>query len=91
VSFFSLTSFLANLAVVKIKDKLLRDEDIERVLRRLNRLTQEEAELAIVENMEVVYNLISNITVVMDGAQCSPNYPGCDMLNVRPFRWKRIY
>jgi len=63
-----ITSPLAYSALEKIKEKLLKEEDIERVLRRLSRLTQEETQMAVVQNMEVVYGLVSNIKVVIDGA-----------------------
>ena len=65
---FSLVSPLAHLALEKVKGKLLNEEDIQRVLRRLSRLTQEETQMAVVQTMEVIYGLISNIRVVMDGA-----------------------
>jgi hypothetical protein len=67
--FFSLMSPLSQPPLEKIKEKLLGEEDIERVLRRLSRLTQEETQMAVIQNMEVVYGLISNIRVVMDGAR----------------------
>ena len=66
---FSLMSPLSQPPLEKIKEKLLAEEDIERVLRRLSRLTQEETQMAVIQNMEVVYGLISNIRVVMDGAR----------------------
>ena len=46
---------------------MLKEEAIERVLRRLSRLTQEETQMAVVQNMEVVYGLVSNIRVVIGG------------------------
>jgi hypothetical protein len=64
-----MTSPLAHPALEKIKEKLLKEEDIERVLGRLNRLTQEETQMAVVQNMEVVYGLVSSIRVVMDGTR----------------------
>jgi hypothetical protein len=67
--FFLLMSPLSQSFLEKIKEKLLGEEDIERVLRRLSRLTQEEIQMAVIQNMEVVYGLISNIRVVMDGAR----------------------
>ena len=51
-----------------IKEKWLKEEDIGRVRRRLGRLTQDETQMTVTYNMEVVYGLISNIKVLMDGA-----------------------
>lgn len=73
MSLFLLTSPLAQLPAEKVKEKLLKEGDIGRVLRRLNRLTQEETQMAMIPNMEVVYGLITNIKVVMDGARGSLN------------------
>ena len=38
------------------------------VLRRLDRLTQEEAQVTVVQTLEVVQGLVSNMKVVMDSA-----------------------
>jgi len=54
-----------------IKEKWLKEEDIGRVRRRLARLTQDEIQMTVTYNMEVVYGLISNIKVLMDGARGS--------------------
>jgi len=51
-----------------IKGKWLKEEDIGRVRRRLGRLTQDETQMTVTYNMEVVYGLIGNIKVLMDGA-----------------------
>ena len=67
----SMTSPLAHPALGKIKERLLKEEDIERILRRLSRLTQEETQMAVVQNMEVVCGLVSNMRVVMDGTRSS--------------------
>jgi hypothetical protein len=39
------------------------------VLERLDRLTREEAQMTAVQTLEVVYGLVENIKVVMDGEQ----------------------
>jgi hypothetical protein len=44
---------------------------VEAVLQRLDRLTQEEARTTATQTLEVVYGLVKNIKVVMDGA-CRP-------------------
>ncbi len=40
--------------------------DIEAVLRRLDRLTDEEARMAVTQTLEVVYGLVNNVKSVMD-------------------------
>jgi hypothetical protein len=74
---FSLTSPLAHPILEKTKEKLLKEQDVERVLRRLSRLTEEETQIVVAQNMEVVYGLISNIRVIMDGAR---NWAGSSAL-----------
>lgn len=49
--------------------KLLGENEIEDVLRRLDRLTQEEARVTVAQTLEVVYGLMNTVKVVMDGAQ----------------------
>lgn len=56
-----------------IKEKWLKEEDIKRVQRRLSRLTQEETQMTVTQNMEAVYGFISNIKVLLDGARSSPS------------------
>ena len=52
----------------KVLKKLLGGEkDIEAVLQRLDRLTMDEARIAAAQTLEVVYGLIQNMRVVMDG------------------------
>ena len=54
----------------KVFKKLLGGEkDIEAVLQRLDRLTMDEARIAAAQTLEVVYGLIQNMRVVMDGEQ----------------------
>lgn len=49
--------------------KFFGDNDIEAVLKRLDRLTQDEARNTAAQTLEVVYGLVQNMTVVMDGEQ----------------------
>ena len=54
----------------KVLKKLFGGEkDIEAVLQRLDRLTMDEARIAAAQTLEVVYGLIQNMRVVMDGEQ----------------------
>ena len=52
----------------KFTKKLLGESDVEPVLRRLDRLTKEEALLTVAHTLEVVHGLFNNLKVVMDGA-----------------------
>ena len=52
---------------VKFVKKLLGERDVEAVLRRLDRLTQDEARTTAAQTLEVVHGLVQNISVVMDG------------------------
>ncbi|KAH8987437.1 hypothetical protein EDB92DRAFT_1817905 [Lactarius akahatsu] len=47
--------------------RLLGESEIEAVLRRLDRLTQEEARVTVAQTLEVVHGLMNTVKVVMDG------------------------
>lgn len=53
--------------------KLLGENETEAVLQRLDRLNNQEAKTVAAQTMEVVYELMKNMKVVMNGAQYSPN------------------
>ena len=53
----------------KFAKKFFGDKDIEAVLKRLDRLTQDEARNTAAQTLEVVYGLVQNMTVVMGGEQ----------------------
>jgi len=52
----------------KFAKKLLGEHEIEAVVQRLDRLTQDEARMTITQTLEVVHGLVNNVKVVMDGA-----------------------
>jgi hypothetical protein len=52
---------------VKLVKKLLGDNQVEAVLQRLDRLTQDEARTTAAQTLEVVYGLVQNMKVFMDG------------------------
>lgn len=58
----------------KFAKKLLGEKDIEAVLQRLDRLTQEEARVAVAQTLKVVYGLVSNVKSVMEGAPWSMSW-----------------
>ena len=67
----SYISLIAEHVTEKIAKKLLGESEIEAVPQRLDRLTQGEARTTVAQTLEVVYSLVSNMKVVMDGTQIS--------------------
>jgi len=53
----------------KYAKKLLGENEIESVLQRLDRLTGEESKMVVVQTLDVVYGLVNNMEVVMEGAR----------------------
>ena len=47
--------------------KILGENDVESVLKRLDRLTLDEARIAATQTLDVVHGLIQNMRVVMNG------------------------
>jgi hypothetical protein len=54
----------------KFAKKLLGDSEIEATVERLDRLTQDEARMAVAQTLSVVHGLVGSVKVIMDGAQC---------------------
>jgi hypothetical protein len=52
----------------KYAKKFLGEKDIESVLLRLDRLTAEESRTTASQTFDVVYGLVNNMQVVMEGA-----------------------
>jgi hypothetical protein len=52
---------------VKLVKKLLGENEIEAVLGRLDRLTGDEARSTAAQTLEVVYGLVQNMRIVIDG------------------------
>ena len=55
--------------IEKFAKKLLGESEIEAVLQRLDRLTQEEGRMTVAQILQVVHGLVNNVKVVMNGAQ----------------------
>ena len=53
----------------KFTKKLLGESEIESVLQRLDRLTQDEARMTVAQTLGVVHSLMGNVKVVMEGTQ----------------------
>ena len=56
-------------ATEKFAKKLLRDSEIEAVLQKLDRLTQDEARMTVTQTLSVVHGLMGNVKVVMEGVK----------------------
>jgi hypothetical protein len=70
-----------NCYAVKLVKKLLGENEVEAVLQRLERLTLEEARTTAAQTLDVVYGLVQNMRVVMDGKQI---LPACHSLSIFP-------
>ena len=53
----------------KFGKKLLREGEIEVVLQRLDRLTQDEARITAAQTLGVVHGLVGNVKEIMEGVQ----------------------
>ncbi len=51
--------------------KLLGESEVEAVLGRLDRLTQDEARVSVAQTLGVVHGLVGNVKLIMEGAQYS--------------------
>ena len=51
----------------KYAKKLLGENEVEAVLQRLDRLTLEESKMTVTQTLEIVYGLVNNMEVVMEG------------------------
>ena len=63
LSFDDLTERIA----VKLIKKFWGEKEVEAVLHRLDRLSQDEARMATAQTLEVVYGLVQNMRMVIDG------------------------
>jgi hypothetical protein len=60
---------LAQFSVEKFTKKLFGESEVEAVLQRLDRLTQDEARITAAQTLSVVHGLVNNTKVVMEGAR----------------------
>jgi len=68
VGAMSHTLTVAQCVTEKFTKKILGESEIETVLQRLDRLTQEEARMAVVQTLGIVHGLVGSVKVVMEGA-----------------------
>lgn len=60
---------MAQCAIGKFFTKLFRKDDVKAMLQKLDRLTQEEARMAIAETLGVVHGLVGDVRAVRDGTE----------------------
>ena len=66
---FSLLCYLTERNAVKSVKKGFGEKDVEAILQRLDRLTQDEARTTAAQTLEVVHGLIQNMRMIIDGEQ----------------------
>ncbi len=59
---------VAQCSTMKFTRMLLGESEIENVLQRLDRLTQDEAWVTVAQALGVVHGLVGSIKIVMEGA-----------------------
>jgi len=67
VSLFLIIGHLTQRIAVKLIKKLWGEKEVEDVLQRLDRLTMDEARTTAAQTLEVVYGLVQNMRLVLDG------------------------
>jgi len=67
VSSFSPTAFFAQHHAVKFVKIFFKEKDIEAVLERLDRLTQDEAQTTAAHTLAIVHGLVQNMREFMGG------------------------
>jgi len=58
---------LTERSAVKLAKKILGENEVEAVLQRIDRLTVDEARATAAQTLDVVYGLVQNMRVVLDG------------------------
>ena len=66
---FSLLCYLTEHNAVKSVKKGFGEKDVEAILQRLDRLTQDEARTTAAQTLEVVHGLVQNMRIIIDGEQ----------------------
>ena len=62
-------SYSRQCATEKFAKKLFGDGEIETILMRLDRLTQDEARMTVAQTLGVVHGLVANMKVIMEGTE----------------------
>ena len=61
-------TFHAQCPIEKFLKKLIGKDEVEVMLQKLDRLTQDEAQRAVAETLGVVHGLVGDVRIVMEGA-----------------------
>jgi hypothetical protein len=77
VSLSFLTHYLTKRRAEKIGHNFQGENEIEAVLQRLDRFTQNEAQSTAAQTLQVVYGLVQNVKVLMDGKQIQFAFASC--------------
>ena len=64
-------SLMAQYTIEKFAKKLLGEREVEAVMQKLDRLTQDEARMTVTQTLGIVHGLVGNVRSVMEGMQCS--------------------
>jgi hypothetical protein len=81
---------MAQCAIEKFAKKLLGESDVETVLQRLDRLTQNEARMTVTQTLGVVHGLVGNMRVVMEGTQRFRGLLADIFLSACCIRWQGV-
>ena len=65
---YTMTFFVVQYAAEKFTNKLLGESEIENVLQRLDRLSQDEAQITIAQTLGVVQGLMESVKTIMEGS-----------------------
>jgi hypothetical protein len=77
-------------AIEKFTKRLLGESEVDAVLMRLDRLTQEEARMTVAQTFGVVHGLVGNVRIVMEGVQILARLVADILLEAHFIRWKGI-
>ena len=79
-----------NVPIEKFAKKLLGESEVEAVLQKLDRLTQDEARMTVAQTLGVVHGLVGNVKVVMEGTQRLHDLLAFFFLSTCSVRWQGI-
>jgi ribosomal 50S subunit-associated protein YjgA (DUF615 family) len=71
---FLLICYSTERNAVKFIKKVFGEKDVEAVLQRLDRLTQDEARTTAAQTLKVIHGLVQGMRVIMDGEQTGLAY-----------------
>ena len=74
------TSPMAQCVIEKFAKKLLGESEVEAVLQKLDRLTQDEARMTVAQTLGIVHGLVGNMKVVLEGAWRNGGFNACEIL-----------